>query len=226
MNIIKVTYKPTYAPILTAYYEVNYEKLEFILNVLKKDFFIENYIRFFNNSYDYVDNSRINIEIITDSKKEAILSNYIKEFSNSFDILEQILNNYNDNLSNIDSISSISSINSIDDDIKDSINLSNILKTLLKNKNNEDIKKLILDNIKIIIDEEYIMDYIFNKILPYDFDFLKKILKNIENNSLNNIEKNKIKKYIFEKKDILIKKILNIENKDIKYINYLKEYNC
>ena len=226
MNIIKVTYKPTYAPILTAYYEVNYEKLEFILNVLKKDFFIENYIRFFNNSYDYVDNSRINIEIITDSKKEAILSNYIKEFSNSFDILEQILNNYNDNLSNIDSISSISSINSIDDDIKDSINLSNILKTLLKNKNNEDIKKLILDNIKIIIDEEYIMDYIFNKILSYNFDFLKKILKNIENNSLNNIEKNKIKKYIFEKKDILIKKILNIENKDIKYINYLKEYNC
>lgn len=210
MNIIEVIYKPSYAPNIVSYYRLDDSNYKYLQEILEDKFFIEDYIRLFNNSFDYVDNDRIKLNLLIDDKRD-IINNFIDNFKNNFDIIGPIIDNYEKKYLETDS-----SVEITDEDMQDSINLSNLFKTLLKKNNSKDeINKLIIENLEIIFEDDEIIFYIYNKILPYDFNLLKNILKN---------SNKKIKDKFNENRDKLILKILNIENHDKSYIKFLKEY--
>ena len=147
-----VEYKPTHAPIIRSFYKYNKNKYKQFLNKIdESDFFIEEFIRLFNDSYDFVDKSRIKITEVDNDKEIEYINYYLEKYNNIFDIIGHIYDTF-ENDEDILSIDDNIDDNDSDQDLTDSVNISNILDCATKNNINFDN----IDDTKITIKEDQI----------------------------------------------------------------------
>ena len=217
-----VEYKPTYAPIIRSFYKCDYNKYDRFLDKINNcNFFIEEFIKLFNKSYDFVDKSRIKIKEITDNEEINYINYYLEKYENIFDIIGRIYDilEYDEEVSIMDN-----NIDS-DQDLTDSVHISNILDNAAKNiinyDNIDETKDLILNNIHLLFTDNDVFEYNINNILPNDYKYFKKLVNKIKLKYPTDYQ-NKIDLLINNKpdKESLLSKVKD----NITYYNKLSHY--